>query len=152
MDLGQSSIPDSVTVFRQKSASLLSLWRVLFLTRFLSLRCLQGGFQGCSLPTRRWPSLVVVTTDFSVTLAFSPPAAHRAIWYSPSKRLIYRAYSQKKKKWKSKMCIYSINAPHQNSTCMVFVAPPHVVFKVCIYADPCTVYEQKQRWQRLEER
>lgn len=21
----------------------------------------------------------------------------------------------------------------------------HVVFKVCIYADPCTVYEQKQR-------
>lgn len=28
----------------------------------------------------------------------------------------------------------------------------HVVFKVCIYADPCTVYEQKQRWQRVRER
>lgn len=27
----------------------------------------------------------------------------------------------------------------------------HVVFKVCIYADPCTVYEQKQRGQRVGE-
>lgn len=34
-------------------------------------------------------------------------------------------------------------------TCMFFLCYVdsffHVVFKVCIYADPCTVYEQKQR-------
>lgn len=35
-------------------------------------------------------------------------------------------------------------------TCMFFLCCYvdyffHVVFKVCIYADPCTVYEQKQR-------
>lgn len=28
----------------------------------------------------------------------------------------------------------------------------HVVFKVCIYADPCTVYERKQSWERKEEK
>lgn len=37
-------------------------------------------------------------------------------------------------------------------TCMFFFKCfffSHVVFEVCIYADPCTVYEQKQRHQRL---
>lgn len=47
----------------------------------------------------------------------------------------------------SRICIYSINAPHQNYDLYVvfYVIFFHVVFKVCIYADPCTVEEQKQR-------
>lgn len=43
--------------------------------------------------------------------------SHRDTWYSLSKHLLYREDSLhfKKRTEKSRICIYSINAPYQNS-------------------------------------
>lgn len=56
---------------------------------------------------------------------------------------------EKKERRNSRICIYSINAPHQNYDfvfCFFFMFFFFFMLclKVCIYADPCTVEEQKQ--------
>lgn len=54
---------------------------------------------------------------------------------------------EKKERRNSRICIYSINAPHQNYDRLVFFLCFFffmLCLKVCIYADPCTVEEQKQ--------
>lgn len=73
------------------------------------------------------------------------PSAHRDSQYHQSTHLI-----QTKRKKKKRICIYSKSAPHQKSDLYVFVIF-HVVFEVCIYADPCTVDERKQRRQSFRE-
>lgn len=53
-------------------------------------------------------------------------------------------FGEKKKK-ERRICIYNINAPHQNYLYVVFLCYFVHVFKVCIYADPRAVDEQRQR-------